>query len=122
MTTKGNKEKLGSLRNHGGNGRQLQRKVAFVSELKIQTFLVFRSNLLPLRGSEIFLFDFATWKPHFWRSVLQIWACKVKLSLFKCLLSKQKYGFQAFPSYRGPHFSLLDDISKAACGNKTCFA
>ena len=34
---------------------------------------------------------------------------------------KDKYSFHASLSYRGPHFGLLDDISKVAYGNKTFF-
>ena len=78
---------LGSLRNHDGNGNYNAKFLLF-QKFRLKRFLVFRSSLLPLRGSEVVLFDFTTWKPDFWRSVLQIWACEVKLSRFKCLSSK----------------------------------
>ena len=46
----------------------------------------------------------------------------VKLSLFKCLWSKKKCGFQASLSDRRPHIGLLYDILEVAYGNNTCFA
>ena len=112
---------IGSLRDHEGNGND-NAKLLLFQNFRFRRFLVFRSKLLPFRGSKVVLFDLTTWKPHFWRSVLQIWACKVKLSRFKCFSSKSRYGFEVSLSYRGPHFGLLDDISKVACGNRTWFA
>ena len=62
---------LGSLRNHDGNGDG-NAKLLLFQNFRFKRFLPFRSNLLPMRDSQVVLFNFTTWKPHFWRSVLQI--------------------------------------------------
>ena len=46
----------------------------------------------------------------------------MKLSLFKCLPSEKEDCFQAFLSYRRPHFGLLDGLLKVAYGNNASFA
>ena len=76
---------IGSLQKNDGNSN-CNAKFLLFHNFRFKRFLVFHSNLLPLRASEAVHFNFITWKPHFWRSVLQIWACEVKLSRFKCLL------------------------------------
>ena len=44
----------------------------------------------------------------------------MKLRGFKCLCSKKKV-FLGSLSYRGPYFSLSDDVLEEANGNNTCF-
>ena len=52
---------------------------------------------------------------------------KFEKCFVKCLISLTRASvvlnvcFQASLIYKGPHFGLLDDLSKVACGNKTCF-
>ena len=62
---------LGSLRNHDGNGNCNAMLLLF-QNFRFKRFLVFCSNLLPLRVSEVVLFNFTTWKSFVWRSVLWI--------------------------------------------------
>ena len=40
--------------------RRLQRKVALFQNFRFKRFLVFRSNLLPMRDSEVVPFNFTT--------------------------------------------------------------
>ena len=80
--------------------------------LRFKLFLVFRSNLPPLRDSDVVLFNFKSGNPNFWRSLLQISAFEVKVNSFKCLLSKKEDGFQASLSYRRHHLGLVDDTLK----------
>ena len=60
---------IGSLRNHDGNGNCNAMSLLF-QNFRFKRFLVFCSNLLPLRVSEVVLFNFTTWKSYLWRSVL----------------------------------------------------
>ena len=53
---------IGSLRNHDGNGNCNAMFLSFQNFI-FKRFLVFCSNLLPLRVSEVVLFNFTTWKP-----------------------------------------------------------
>ena len=62
---------IGILRNHDGNG-DCNAKLLLFQNFRFKRFLAFRSNSLPMRDSEVVLFNFTPWKPHFWRSVLQI--------------------------------------------------
>ena len=58
---------IGSLRNHDGNG-DCNTKLLLFQNFRFKRFLPFRSNLLPMRDSEVVLFSFnsfITWKPHF---------------------------------------------------------
>ena len=75
-----------------------------------------------LKFSSVFPFHFTTCKPHFSRSVLQVYTSEVKFSRFKCLSSKKQDGFQASRSYRRPHFGLFDYMLKVVYENKSCFA
>ena len=62
---------LESLRNHDSNGNCNAMLLLF-QNFRFKRFLVFCSNLLPLRDSEVVLSNFTTLKFQFWRSALLI--------------------------------------------------
>ena len=57
---------IGSLRNHDGN-ENCTAKLLLFQTFRFIRVLVFCSNLLPLRVSEVVLFNFTTLKPYFWQ-------------------------------------------------------
>ena len=89
-------------------------------ELEIQRFLVFFSNLLPLRVPEVVLFQ-----PHNLETLFLTFCPadlglglrrKVQSFLFECLPSRKNYDFQASMNHSRPQFGLLDDLLKVAYG------
>ena len=115
------KETLRSLRSHNGNCK-CNVSLPLFQSFRFKWCLIFCSNFLPLTVPEVVFFNFTTWKPHLWRSVLQIYAFKVKLSRFKWLCLKETDSFSASLSARIPLFGILDDILNVAYVNNIFFA
>ena len=71
-------------------------------------FLGVLSNLLPLKDSEVVLFNFTTRKPHCWLAFHTAdLGLRSKTQFFMCLSSKKMVAFQASLSYSSPHVGLL---------------
>ena len=90
---------------------------------RFKRFLVYRSNFRPLRGSKKRLcpFQFHDLDIPFLAFCTADLGLRSKLSLFKCLSSKKKYGFQASLSYRRPNSGILYDTLEVPYGNNACF-
>ena len=114
---------IGSLRSHDGNGNCNANLLLF-QNFGFKRLLTFRSNLLPLRGSEVVHFTFIIWLGNRISGVLYCRSGPAKQNsvVLNVCCQRKEYRLQASLSYKGPHFGLFDDISKVACGNKTCFA
>ena len=109
------------LRNNDGIGNCNAMLLLF-QNFRFKRFLVFCSNLLPLRFSEVFLFNFTAWKPYFWRSVLQNEASEVKISLFYVCRKRTKIWFSGISALKEASFWPLDDILQVAYGNNASLA